>query len=124
LKEVFGEFKNEKENYDTRTKYNIRDSDGTLILVPKVPLPSEINDGTVLTIREVQKQNKPYLLADLSRQPQENAEIIIKWVQAHHIEILNLAGPRESSCPGIYKSCLTVLITILPRLKSSTCSRF
>src|SRR5690242_15332061 len=39
--------------YNERTKLNIRDSDGTLILVPAIPLPNTITDGTNLTIQEV-----------------------------------------------------------------------
>lgn len=60
LKEIDGEFKTEKENYDARTKKNIEESDATLIIVPEIPLPSSIKDGTLLTIDEVKKQGKPY----------------------------------------------------------------
>ena len=42
LKEVSGEFISDKENYEMRTKINVRDSDGTLILVPELPLPISI----------------------------------------------------------------------------------
>src|SRR5262245_15492232 len=53
LTEIDGAFTNEKENYDTRTKKNIQDSDGTLVLVPSLPLPEGIKDGTLLTISAV-----------------------------------------------------------------------
>ena len=43
----------EKNIYNERTKLNIRDSDGTLIFVPRIPLPLSITDGTNLTIKEV-----------------------------------------------------------------------
>lgn len=118
LKEISGNFNNEKENYDTRTKCNIRDSDATLILVPKIPLPREIKDGTLLTIEEVQKQNKSYLMIDLARALQSNVEDIIKWINQNNIIILNIAGPRESNSPGIYKLSLKLLEKTLFDLKN------
>lgn len=104
LQEISGEFANETENYATRTKYNIRDSDGTLILVPITSFT--ISDGTAFTIEEVQKQKKPFLILDLSASESKNISIIITWLEKNNIKILNIAGPRESKYPGIYKlSC-------------------
>ena len=37
-------------NPDERTRLNIDDSDGTLIIVPSMPIPASIVDGTRLTI--------------------------------------------------------------------------
>ena len=50
---------------DERTKLNVRDSDGTLIIVPNWPLPETIKDGTKLTIDEAQRLNKPLLVISL-----------------------------------------------------------
>ena len=36
LEELNGTFSNDKENYDTRTKKNIQNSDGTLIILPSL----------------------------------------------------------------------------------------
>ena len=119
LTEISGEFKTEKENYDTRTKYNIRDSHGTLILVPT--LPSNIKDGTAVTIEEVEKQNKPHLKIDLSKSLENNTDFIISWIKTHHIKILNIAGPRESNSKGIYKTSLELLKNVLPHL-TTNCS--
>ena len=52
-------------DYSERTKLNIQDSDGTLILVPELPLT--IKDGTLLTIKQVEEKNKPHLIFDLSK---------------------------------------------------------
>jgi hypothetical protein len=121
LKEISGEFKNEKENYNTRTKHNIRDSDGTLILVPKIPIPLTIKDGTLLTIQEAQDKKKPYLVIDLSEPQQKNVKFIIIWAKEHNLKILNIAGPRELSCPGIYQLSLEFLENTLPHL-TNACS--
>lgn len=119
LTEIPGMFKSEQDNYNARTKYNIRDSDGTLILAPKIPLPLHIKDGTLLTIQEVKRQNKPYLILDLSESKEKNAEKIANWTEKNCINILNVAGPRESSSPGIYESSLHFLRdVVMPELVS------
>jgi hypothetical protein len=119
LKEISGNFKTDKENYDARTKKNIKDSDATLIIVPKIPLPQEIKDGTLLTIEDVKKQKKLYLIVDLSKSNHINSELIIEWVKKNKVSILNIAGPRESSCPGIHQSSLELLKTTLLQYKNS-----
>lgn len=114
LTPISGEFQTEQENYDTRTKPNIRDSDGTLILVPELPLPPKIKDGTLLTIKEVERQNKPHLTIDLSESMEKKINAIVSWVEKHHIQILNVAGPRETSSPGIYQDSLALVTNALP----------
>jgi Circularly permutated YpsA SLOG family len=102
LKEISGNFKTDKENRNARTKANIKDSDGTLTLAPKLPLPREINDGTVLTIEEAKRQ-KPHLEIDLSKPSSENIKAILSWISTNKIKTLNIAGPAESTCEGIYR---------------------
>ena len=116
LEEVSGEFKTEKDNYDARTKKNIEESDGTLIIVPKIPLPLAIKDGTLLTIEEVKRQGKPYLLVDLSTPLNTNSELIISWANKYEIRRLNVAGPRESNAKGINKLSFDLLKMTLPHL--------
>lgn len=118
LKEITGEFKSEKENYDARTKKNIEDSDGTLIFVPKIPLPSKITDGTLLTINEVKEQKKPFLLIDLSKNQDINIAQIIDWIDHNQISKLNIAGPRESSSPGINRLAFDFITKTLLHLKN------
>jgi hypothetical protein len=88
------------ESIALHTKWNIRDSDGTLIIVPSLPLPANIRDETKLTIEQAIEQNKPYLILDLSNKPTHID--IIEWINRNHISVLNIAGPRESNCPGIH----------------------
>lgn len=86
-------------NPDERTKLNIRDSDGTLIIVPCLPLPERIKDGTWLTISEVEAQGKPHLIISLM---ERDVDRIRDWISREKISVLNIAGPRESSSPGIH----------------------
>ena len=116
LEEITGEFKTEKDNHDARTKKNIEESDGTLIIVPEIPLPLKINDGTLLTIEEVKKRGKPHLLIDLSKPQEANSTLIVDWVNKYGIETLNIAGPRESNAKGINKLSLDLLKLTLPYL--------
>ena len=119
LIEVSGNFGSDKENYDARTKLNIRDSDGTLILVPMIPIPSQIKDGTLLTINEVSTQKKPHLLLNLSSSEADNISMCIEWIKTNDLQILNIAGPRESNCEGIYKASYSFFRSLLPELISS-----
>ena len=82
-------------NYRTRTEKNVRDSDGTLLFTWRQP-----KGGTALTIRFAQKHRKPYLIVDLS--VGSDPETAREWVKGNQIKVLNVAGLRESECPGIY----------------------
>src|SRR5438067_6879001 len=82
------------EGYPQRTEWNVRDSDGTLILTR-----GEADRGTALTERLAKTQSKPCLVVDLA-QPWD-VEAVRQWIETNHIATLNIAGPRESSSPGI-----------------------
>ena len=93
---------------ETRTKFNVRDSDGTLILYD-----GELDDGTLLTMELVQKSEKPLLKIDLSGENDKNLQKVSNWINFNHLEILNIAGPRESNSPGIYVEALHFLEKLL-----------
>src|SRR5262245_29956719 len=82
------------DGYPQRTEWNVRDSDGTLVLTR-----GEADRGTALTIELADRYKKPCLVLDLAEKP-DPAEVRA-WVEAHGIHELNVAGPRESSRPGI-----------------------
>ena len=119
LEQISGEFRTENDSYDAITKKNIEESDGTLILVPKIPLPTNIKDGTLLTIEEVKQQKKHHLLVDLSKSQTLNASEIINWINHRGIKKLNVAGPRESNARGIYNLSLELLKATLLQLKNT-----
>ena len=103
-------------NPDERTILNILGSDGTLIIVPNWPLPDRINDGTNLTIEEVKRQNKPYLIIDLSNK-MDACVSILEWINKNNIKVLNVAGPRESNSPGIYGRACELFRSFFPDLR-------
>ena len=81
--------------YAVRTEWNVRDSDGTLILTAGEPV-----GGTALTRSLAAEMGKPCLTVDLDRA--DHVATVTEWVAEHQIKILNVAGPRESTLPGIY----------------------
>lgn len=95
--------------YSKRTQWNIRDSDGTLILIPDSP--DKISGGTALTLQEAKTKNKPYLIISLSITT--DIHEILFWLNENRIKILNIAGPRESQSPGIYAAATRLIENLL-----------
>jgi hypothetical protein len=93
-------------DYPTRTALNVRDSDGTLILTRGEP-----DRGTALTARLAERYGKPCLALDLTHQP--DPQEVRAWAAAHGVRVLNVAGPRESSQPGIYEEAKAFLSALL-----------
>jgi len=80
--------------YPQRTKWNVRDSDGTLILTRGKP-----DGGTALTVRIARNHKKPCFVCNF--EAPIFPEVVAAWLHEQGIETLNVAGPRESSQPGI-----------------------
>jgi hypothetical protein len=94
------------DDYSQRTEWNVRDSDGTFVLTHGSP-----TEGTAFTIDIAKRLGKPCLVIDLGKHPNESA--VWGWVEEHAIRVLNVAGPRESKCPGIYAQASEFLRKIL-----------
>ena len=84
------------DDYAERTLWNVRDSDGTLVLAVGEP-----TGGTALTLDFAAQLRKPALLVDLNLE--DSPARALAWVAAERIVTLNVAGPRESTQPGIYQ---------------------
>jgi hypothetical protein len=89
-----------------RTEWNVRDSDGTLVLTV-----GPVSGGTALTAEFAEKHNRPCLVLDLTTEPTAGA--VRGWIEDNRIRILNVAGPRESKQPGIYDQAMAVLRRLL-----------
>ena len=81
-------------DYAERTEWNVRDSDGTLVVAR-----GRATGGTALTIALARRHGKPLLVVDLARQP--SPQEVSRWIGARAVGVLNVAGPRESQRPGI-----------------------
>ena len=82
-------------SYTSRTEQNVIDSDGTLVLNL-----GKLSGGTKRTVEFAIKHSRPYLTIQMEEKPEVTA--VIEWIQQNSICTLNIAGPRESKCPGIY----------------------
>ena len=82
--------------YKQRTKRNVMDSDGTLVIYF-----GELSGGTQRTVRYCEQLRKLVLVVDGDAQaPEEIAAMASEFVFANEIATLNVAGPRESSQNG------------------------
>jgi len=75
-------------DYKSRTKKNVLESDGTLILNT-----GALVSGTALTARIATENEKPLMIVQLDREYRIDA--VIQWLNENHIGVLNIAGPRE-----------------------------
>lgn len=99
--------KTPSDDYWERTEWNVRDSDGTLILSHGQP-----TGGTAYTIEYARKSKKPLLIFDLKAG--SDKEAFQKWIDENRIRILNVAGPRESHAAGeVYRKAKAILTSLL-----------
>ena len=78
-----------------RTEWNVRDSDGTALLLAAGESP-----GTELAAEVARRLGRPVYRCRLGAAA--DADDFRRWLDAHGIRTLNVAGPRESESPGIY----------------------
>lgn len=85
----------DSEEYIERTRKNVIESDGTLILRDSV----EMKEGTLETIKFCKSLSKPYIVINID--DNINKSDFQNWLEENNINILNIAGNRESENPGI-----------------------
>ena len=101
-------------DYEERTEWNVRDSDGTLVVTD---LP--VTGGTAYTIEAARRLGKPRLVIELKEgegNPESEEELvgaIRAWIQSESIEVLNIAGPRQSKTPWIAARAARLLRLLL-----------
>ena len=92
--------------YAQRTEWNVRDSDGTLVLTRGEP-----TGGTAMTIAIAARLREPCLVLDLAGPADPSS--VQGWANANTIAVVNIAGPRESGSPGIYAQAVLFLRQVL-----------
>jgi aryl-alcohol dehydrogenase-like predicted oxidoreductase len=98
----------ESAGYRQRTKRNIQDSDGTLIVNR-----GELTGGTLLTQDLARKLGKPCHVIDAEHGPTPAAAAaLLAWITANRVRTLNIAGPRESKQAGIYSETVNILNSV------------
>ena len=86
-----------------RTRRNVADADATLILAPQ-----PLRGGTAATRDWAESLHKILLVIEPNA---SNAALasVAGWLAEHAPQVLNVAGPRESGSPGIYRASTTLL---------------
>lgn len=96
--------------YEVRTKRNVETADATLIINI-----GELEGGTALTYHFTKILKKPCLIVniDIEKNPVNK---ILNWIKDVNPSILNVAGPRESKCNGIYEKTCSILSEVFKKL--------
>jgi Circularly permutated YpsA SLOG family len=105
--EMFGALEILGGGYPERTRANVRDSDATIWFGnPESP-------GGRTTLRACTGFGKPvYLVIEGLTQPAE----VAAWIEAGEVRMLNVAGNRESTEPGIGEQVERFLVAVFGRL--------
>ncbi len=93
------------DSYVQRTEWNVRDSDGTVIL----SLSRTLTGGSRRTAELAQQHGKPWLHLSKDANTGNAGERLRRFVQEHYIRVLNVAGPRASTEPDIGEFVTTTL---------------
>lgn len=96
-----------------RTEWNVRDSDATLIIRDfATSTPRYRDSGTTWTFECAVLYGRPLLLWDV-RDPHQSAVAVVRaWLRGLGVETLNVAGPAESTQPGIGDLTETLLLAV------------
>ena len=95
----------ETDDYRERTKLNIMDSQGTVIISR-----GDLTGGSKFTQTFAKLVGRPNCYIDLLQSEEFEAAVVLKsFILENQIQVLNVAGPRQSSIPGIYADVKTVL---------------
>ena len=96
------------DKYPPRTKCNVRDSDGTLII------GRHSSPGSKLTARLCKDLGKPCFLQNwVTGQDVPDTTEFKAWLLLNNIQILNVAGNGENGNPGIGRVTIAFLMNAL-----------
>lgn len=109
----------ESGGFTERTLQNVKDSDGTVIVYP-----GKLSGGTEQTVRFCVEQQRPLKLIDSSNVSTEKAaQLIADFVRANTINVLNVAGPRQSEWAKGYDYTTSMLEAFVSSIASRTGSK-
>jgi hypothetical protein len=109
----------ESGGFTERTLQNVKDSDGTVIIYP-----GKLSGGTDQTVRFCQELQRPHQLIDASIISVEDAaKLTSDFVCKNKIEILNVAGPRQSEWAEGYNYASRALDAFVKPITSTSRSK-
>jgi CheY-like chemotaxis protein len=92
-------------DYDQRTDWNVKDSDGTVIF----STADILTGGSKRTAQFAKKHNKPVLHLYAAKNRENAADQLLRFLEEHSVGVLNIAGPRASEEPGVGEFVTAVL---------------
>jgi hypothetical protein len=95
-------------DYEQRTRWNVRDSDATLIISKS----STLTGGSAYTRRCAEQLDQPWLHVHPGN---DDPQTIKDFLERHKVKTLNVAGPRASTEPGITEYVTAVLERLFGR---------
>ena len=96
-------------SYAERTRQNVIDSDGTVIIYF-----SELEGGTRVTLQYCIQLKKPHKLINAREIPlMQAAELITHFIDSFSINILNVAGTRQSKAPEAHDYAYKVMSNVI-----------
>ncbi len=99
--------------YAERTLQNVKDSGGTVIIYF-----DKLRGGTEYTVECCNKLQRQHVLIDAAKTSSEcAAKLMVDLVRKHKIDILNVAGPRESEWANGYAYAFRALEIFLSGLE-------
>jgi hypothetical protein len=102
----------EEGGFSERTLANVRDADGTVIICF-----DKLRGGSAETAQFCVEQKRLHVVIDAAEtSPEDAAQLILDLVREHKIDILNVAGPRQSEWPEGYAYVFRVLEKFLAML--------
>ena len=97
------------EAYETRTRWNVRDADATLILSH-----GPLTGGSKFTEAIARETGQPVLHVDLALLSRDEAVASIRaWLAPLAGRTLNVAGPRASNDPAIYEETRDIITDLV-----------
>lgn len=103
--------------YSPRTELNVKEADGTVIFTHGDP-----TGGSKLTLDIAYRECRQAIHVDIgTMEPDQAAELVVDWVDAYGVRVLNVAGSRESSCPGIQGYVTETIRRVLKEIGDPPC---
>jgi hypothetical protein len=104
--------------FTERTLQNVKDSNGTVIIYP-----GKLSGGTEQTVHFCQELKRPHQFVDASKVSAEDAaKLIADFVCKNKIDVLNVAGPRQSEWPEGYDYASRALDAFVKSITSKSMS--
>lgn len=107
----YGIKEHSSDKYPPRTFTNAKESDGTIRFAVNFDTA-----GEKCTLKAIQQYNKPYIDVDVA--DPISVQKVTDWIIENKIEVLNVAGNREKTWPGLCKFVENYLIEVIKLLRN------